>query len=67
MSKKTIAIIDYGMGNLHSVASALEHVATGADVIISRDPSEIESASHVIFPRCWSDQGLYGRDTPDEV
>ena len=31
-----VAVIDYGMGNLHSVASALRHVGAG-DVFITND------------------------------
>lgn len=50
MSSSRVAVIDYGMGNLHSVASAIEHVAPDADVIISADPSVIKAAEHVIFP-----------------
>ena len=42
----TIAVIDYGMGNLHSVAKALEHV-THENVIITRDPRRILGALHV--------------------
>jgi len=30
-----IAVIDYGMGNLHSVRKALEHVAPGAEVVVT--------------------------------
>ena len=38
-----VAVIDYGMGNLHSVASALEHV--GADkVLVTHDAAEIARA-----------------------
>ncbi len=45
----TVAVIDYGMGNLHSVASALEHV--GADrVVVSHDADEIRRADRVVFP-----------------
>jgi glutamine amidotransferase len=45
----TVAVIDYGMGNLHSVASALKHV--GAErVLVSHDPSQIGEADRVIFP-----------------
>ncbi|MGK0441004.1 MAG: imidazoleglycerol phosphate synthase glutamine amidotransferase subunit HisH [Pseudohongiellaceae bacterium] len=33
MAKSSIAVIDYGMGNLHSVASALEHFGENVDVI----------------------------------
>ncbi len=44
-----VAVIDYGMGNLHSVASALEHV--GADrVVVSHDADEIREADRVVFP-----------------
>ncbi len=50
MSRKQVAVIDYGMGNLHSVASALEHVAPDADVVVSADASVIAAADHVIFP-----------------
>ncbi|GAB3112736.1 imidazole glycerol phosphate synthase subunit HisH [Aestuariicella hydrocarbonica] len=50
MSTNRIAVIDYGMGNLHSVASALEHVAPEAEVTISSERSVIEQADRVIFP-----------------
>ena len=44
-----VGVIDYGMGNLHSVASALEHV--GAErVIVSHDPEAILQADRVVFP-----------------
>jgi glutamine amidotransferase len=45
----TIAIIDYGMGNLHSIAKAMEHVATGR-VRISSAPEVIMAADRVVFP-----------------
>lgn len=45
-----IAIIDYGMGNLRSVANAIGHVAPGSKVAITNDPGEIRAASHVVFP-----------------
>ena len=45
----TVAVIDYGMGNLHSVASALEHV--GADrVLVTHDAEQIRQADRVVFP-----------------
>lgn len=50
MSNQRIAVIDYGMGNLHSAASALEHVAPEADVVITSDNAIIESADRVMFP-----------------
>lgn len=45
----TIAVIDYGMGNLHSVAKALEHV-THENVIITRDPRRILGATRLVLP-----------------
>jgi glutamine amidotransferase len=50
MSRQQIAVIDYGMGNLHSVASALEHVAADADVVVSADAGVIAGADRVVFP-----------------
>ena len=50
MTASSIAIIDYGMGNLHSVASAVEHVSPDSKVIITADQRAIESADRVIFP-----------------
>ena len=44
-----VAVIDYGMGNLHSVASALQHV--GADeVLVTHDADLINQADRVVFP-----------------
>lgn len=45
-----IAIVDYGMGNLRSVARALEHVAPDADVRITSSASEIDTAERVVLP-----------------
>lgn len=45
----SVAVIDYGMGNLHSVASALEHAGAG-EVVVSHDPEAIARADHVVFP-----------------
>ncbi len=50
MSDNRIAVIDYGMGNLHSVASALEHVGPNAEVVITSDAEIIKAADRVIFP-----------------
>ncbi len=44
----TIAIIDYDMGNLKSVSKAFEHV--GGEVLITRDPKKIKSASKIVLP-----------------
>ncbi|MCK5394637.1 MAG: imidazole glycerol phosphate synthase subunit HisH [Gammaproteobacteria bacterium] len=47
----TIAVVDYGMGNLRSVSKALEHVVQdGQRVIVSSDASEIADAERVVFP-----------------
>lgn len=45
----TVAVIDYAMGNLHSVVKALEHV-TDAPVRLSDDPAVIAGAERVVFP-----------------
>ena len=45
-----IAVIDYGMGNLHSVGKALEHVCPGAKISITSDPVVVEDADRVVFP-----------------
>ena len=46
----TIAVVDYGMGNLRSVAKALEHVAPKARVIVTGQAAEIDAAERVVFP-----------------
>ncbi|HWI13014.1 MAG TPA: imidazole glycerol phosphate synthase subunit HisH, partial [Burkholderiales bacterium] len=45
-----IAVIDYGMGNLRSVAKALEHVAPAAEVLVTSDAALVGSADRVVFP-----------------
>ena len=40
MSAKKIAVIDYGMGNLHSVASALAKVAPDYEISVTSDQPE---------------------------
>lgn len=50
MSTTRIAVIDYGMGNLHSVASALSLVAPSATVQVSSDPEQVLAADRAIFP-----------------
>jgi imidazole glycerol-phosphate synthase subunit HisH len=46
----TIAVIDYGMGNLRSVSKALEHVAPGVTVEVTSDASRVRAAERVVFP-----------------
>lgn len=45
-----IAVVDYGMGNLRSVAKALEHVAKGQNIIVTANPDEIQNADKIVFP-----------------
>ncbi len=47
---QTVAIVDYGMGNLHSVASAVAHVAPNIRCEITADANTILRADRVIFP-----------------
>ncbi len=47
---KTVAVIDYGMGNLHSIAKALEHADTDSRIVVTADRDTILSAGHVVFP-----------------
>ncbi|SFR57338.1 glutamine amidotransferase [Marinobacter daqiaonensis] len=46
----TVAIIDYGMGNLHSARKAVEHVAPGTRVLVTGNANEIREADRVILP-----------------
>jgi len=46
----TVAVIDYGMGNLHSVSKALERVADGVRVRVSQSAAEILEADRVVLP-----------------
>jgi glutamine amidotransferase len=45
-----IVVVDYGMGNLRSVAKALQHVAPERSVVVSADPAVIRSAARVVLP-----------------
>lgn len=45
-----VAVIDYGMGNLHSIAKALQHVAPEAEIQVTADPGVILTADRVVFP-----------------
>ncbi|MCW8932954.1 MAG: imidazole glycerol phosphate synthase subunit HisH [Gammaproteobacteria bacterium] len=46
----TVAVIDYGMGNLHSVAKALEHANSFAKVQVTSDKQLIANADRVLLP-----------------
>ena len=45
-----IVVVDYGMGNLRSVAQALRAVAPDADVLISGEASDIDAAARIVLP-----------------
>ncbi|WP_299588087.1 imidazole glycerol phosphate synthase subunit HisH [uncultured Microbulbifer sp.] len=45
-----IAVLDYGMGNLHSVASALDKVAPQAEVVLAQTPEQAEGAERLLVP-----------------
>ncbi|TVP59398.1 MAG: imidazole glycerol phosphate synthase subunit HisH [Halomonadaceae bacterium] len=49
-AKQTLAIIDYGMGNLHSVAKAIEHVAPEVRVLVTDQQQVVRDADRVILP-----------------
>ena len=69
--KKTVAVVDYGMGNLRSVTQAVMHVAAdvGVEVVWARTPQEVMSADRVVLPgqggmrdcmRELHESGMYG-------
>ena len=47
---EVVAVIDYGMGNLHSAGKALEKVASGQQIVITGDPAQVRAADRVVFP-----------------
>lgn len=46
----SVAVIDYGMGNLHSIEKALQHAAPEVDVQIVSDAAAIQQADRIVFP-----------------
>lgn len=48
----TVAVVDYGMGNLRSVAQAVIHAAldTGVNVVITSNPQQVLDADRVVLP-----------------
>jgi glutamine amidotransferase len=50
--KRTVAVVDYGMGNLRSVSQAVMHVAAGSDVevIVTSKPDQVFAAERVVLP-----------------
>ena len=47
---QTIAIVDYGMGNVRSVQKALEYVAPNQNCILTNNPQIIRDSDRVVFP-----------------
>jgi glutamine amidotransferase len=47
---QTIAVVDYGMGNLRSVVNALTVVAANHRVLLTSDPDQVLAADRVVFP-----------------
>ncbi len=45
-----IAVLDYGMGNLHSVSKALEKVSGKTKIFISKDIKEIQTSDKLVIP-----------------
>lgn len=46
----SVAVIDYGMGNLHSIAKALQHADPNVNVRIVSDVEAVLQADRVVFP-----------------
>ncbi len=45
-----VAIVDYGMGNLHSVKKAFEKASPRDEILITRSSVEIDEADKIILP-----------------
>ena len=52
MNQRTVAVVDYGMGNLRSVSQAVLHVAAGSglSVVVTRRPDDVRAAERVVLP-----------------
>lgn len=48
MTNKTVAIVDYGMGNIYSVRKALSYL--GWDSVYTKDKNELLNSNHIILP-----------------
>ena len=49
---RTVAVVDYGMGNLRSVSQAVQHVAQGSsfEVLVTARPEDVRRAERVVLP-----------------
>ncbi|MCU0943003.1 MAG: imidazole glycerol phosphate synthase subunit HisH, partial [Hydrogenophaga sp.] len=52
MKARTVAVVDYGSGNLRSVSQAVMHVArgSGVDVVVTQRPEDVMAAERVVLP-----------------
>ena len=52
MAGNTVAVVDYGMGNLRSVSQAVQAAAAGegVDVVVTSDPTQVRAATRVVLP-----------------
>ncbi|MDP2264487.1 MAG: imidazole glycerol phosphate synthase subunit HisH [Hydrogenophaga sp.] len=52
MTRKTVAVVDYGSGNLRSVSQAVMHVAQAADVevLVTSSAQQVLDADRVVLP-----------------
>lgn len=66
--RTTVAVVDYGSGNLRSVAKAFERVASehgkGTEIVVTSDPAAVRAAGRIVLPGvgAFADcrGGLYG-------
>lgn len=49
---RTVAVVDYGMGNLRSVSQAVQHVAreSGLNAVVTSRPEEVRAAERIVLP-----------------
>ena len=52
LSKNTVAVVDYGMGNLRSVSQAVQAAAAGSavQVVVTSDPDVVRAATRIVLP-----------------
>ena len=48
----TVAVVDYGMGNLRSVSQAVHAAAAGSawEVVVTSDPEQVRAAGRIVLP-----------------
>jgi glutamine amidotransferase len=54
----SVALIDYGSGNLRSAEKALARAAadsgTGHEIVVTAEPSRVAEAERIVLPGCWA-------------